>query len=52
MNKEAEKNSIQSAPLYQEKKRQIEIEKTLLYNDSQSLIKWIQSLIGNVEEEV
>ena len=52
VNKEAEKNSIQSAPLYQEKKRQIEIEKTLLYNDSQSLIKWIQSLIGNVEEEV
>lgn len=52
VNKEAEKNSIQSAPLYQEKKRQIEIEKTLLYNDSQALIKWIQSLIGNVEEEV
>nr|WP_263313080.1 single-stranded-DNA-specific exonuclease RecJ [Mammaliicoccus sp. Marseille-Q6498] len=52
VNKEAEKNDIKSAPLYQARKQQIEIEKTLLYNDSQSLIKWIQSLLNNTEEEV
>ncbi|MCY1052667.1 single-stranded-DNA-specific exonuclease C-terminal domain-containing protein [Mammaliicoccus sciuri] len=43
---------MQNAPLYQARKQQIEIEKTLLYNDSQSLISWIHSLLSDVEEEV
>ena len=52
INKDAGKNDIQNAPLYQARKQQIEIEKTLLYNDSQSLISWIHSLLSDVEEEV
>lgn len=52
INKDAEKNEIQNAPLYQARKQQIEIEKTLLYNDSQSLINWVQSLLSNTEEEI
>ncbi|MEB6258413.1 single-stranded-DNA-specific exonuclease RecJ [Mammaliicoccus sciuri] len=52
INKDAGKNDIQNAPLYQARKQQIEIEKTLLYNDSQSLINWIHSLLSDVEEEV
>ncbi|GGI40207.1 single-stranded-DNA-specific exonuclease RecJ [Mammaliicoccus stepanovicii] len=52
VNKEAPKNDIKNAPLYQAKQQQIEIEKTLLYNDSSSLVSWIQSLISNNEEEI
>jgi len=52
INQDAGKNDIQNAPLYQARKQQIEIEKTLLYNDSQSLINWIHSLLSDVEEEV
>lgn len=52
VNKEAPKNDIKNAPLYQAKQQQIEIEKTLLYNDSSSIVSWIQSLISNNEEEI
>lgn len=52
INKDAEKHDIHTAPLYKAKQQQIEIEKTLLYNDSQSLIAWVQSLMSNIEEEV
>lgn len=52
VNKDAEKNDIKNAPLYQSKQKQIEIEKMLLYSDSHSLIAKIESFVSDHEEEV